>query len=228
MKSAQEVRLGVRVIIGLNLIVAWGSIWVFTRMAPAIERIISRNEQSLHSCEEMLVEIASCCCDSQNLISRDSFASALQRARDNITESSEPDAIDSIELNYTAAFNGDTTARKKTVDAIVLLGEINRDAMGKADAAAQRLGNAGAWGVVFMATAMFLAGILLLQSLKRNLVVPLEEISSVFTALRQGDTMRRCSAVNPPSDIAALFRDINLFIDSTADATGRSSSRNPS
>ncbi len=214
MRLAQTVRLGAWILIGLNLLMAFGSIWVFIRMAPAIEVIIEQNERSLQACETMLASLAVADKQEADIMQlKVSFAAALKNAQNNITEKKEPAALDAIDQNYAEAFGGNFAAKTRTVDAILLLGEINRDAMVRADKKARQLGNAGAWGVVFMASAVFLTGMLFLRALKKNLVMPLEEIDAVLTAHQSGDTMRRCSGTRLPKDIRQIFNNVNAFLD---------------
>lgn len=115
-----------------------------------------------------------------------SFQEALQTAQNNITEAEEPEALAMIDRKYREAFDNNVPARRQTITAISSLAQINREAMVRADKRARQLGNGGAWGVVFMASAVFLAGLLFLRTLKRNLVKPLEEIYSVISAYRPG------------------------------------------
>ncbi|MDT8377404.1 MAG: hypothetical protein RQ739_00835 [Desulfotignum sp.] len=214
MRLAQTVRLGAWILIGLNLLMAFGSIWVFIRMAPAIEVIIDQNERSLQACEKMLASLAMA--DNPEIdITRlkISFATALKNAQNNITEEQEPAALNAIDQNYAGAFKKEAAAKTRTVDAILLLGEINREAMVRADKKAQQLGNAGAWGVVFMASAVFLTGMLFLRALKKNLVMPLEEIDAVMTARQRGDTMRRCTGSRLSKDVRRVFSNVNAFLD---------------
>lgn len=214
MKLAQSVRLGAWFLIGLNLLMALGSIWVFMRMAPAIEVIIDRNEQSLQSCENMLSSLALLPPEaSADKALQSSFAKALESAQSNITEKEEPVALESITRNYPKAFEGDFAARQRTVSAVIHLADINRRAMVKADRKARQFGNAGAWGVVFMAAAVFLVGLLFIHNLKKNLVEPLEEIHAVSAAFQNGDTMRRCTGANLPRDIQTVFRFLNELLD---------------
>lgn len=218
MNVGQNVRLGAWLLIGLNLLMALGSIWVFIRMAPAIEVIIIQNERSLQACEEMLSSLAMMNLsgsgpDNDRL--KASFNDALGRAEKNVTELAEPVALESIRHNYAQAFAGDFDARTRTVTAIAGLSRINREAMGVADKKARQLGNGGAWGVVFMASAVFLVGMLFMRSLKRNLVAPLAEIHSVISALRRGDALRRCTRMDMPSDITQVFNEFNEFLDKT-------------
>jgi len=214
MKIAQSVRLGAWLLIGFNLLMALGSIWIFMRMAPAIEIIIERNERSLEACEEMLASLA--------MISRNpptdvmlkaTFESAFKRAQNNITEKEEPAVLATIQADFADAFLGDRTALQKTVSAIVLLGKINREAMIAEDHRAQQFGTAGAWGVVFMAVTVFFAGMLFKRRILKNLVMPLVEIQDVLSAQRNNDTMRRCTGPHLPEDVKRVYSGINELLD---------------
>ena len=215
MTLARSVRMGAWLLIGLNLLMGLGCIWIFTRMAPAIEVIIDRNERSLQASEEMLASLAMITHEAaRNKALKATFTQAFQRARNNITEAREPAALKDIESRSAAAFEGDMDARQHTVSAIILLGKINREAMITADGKARQLGYAGAWGVVFMALSVFLAGILFIRSLSRSLVWPLEEIHRVIIAHRSGDTLRRCTVADLPKDAQRVLNDLNALLDS--------------
>lgn len=214
MKLAQNVRLGAWFLIALNLVMAFGAIWVFIRMAPAIEIIIEQNERSLFACEEMLSYLAledQSANDVEQLQSE--FLKSLQRAKNNITEKEEPIAIEAISQNYIQAFVGNLESKKKTVVAIRYLSQINRAAMVTADRKARQLGNGGAWGIVFMASAVYMAGMLFKRGLRRSLVKPLEEIHSVIQAVKTGDRVRRCTGPDAPQDIRSIFGGFNDILD---------------
>ncbi|MBU0970040.1 MAG: hypothetical protein KKC20_05300 [Proteobacteria bacterium] len=214
MRIAQSMRIGVWLLIGLNLLMALGSIWIFMRMAPAIEVIIDQNELSLQACEEMLASLAMLNHDkTENSALKGRFETALKRAQDNITEKEEPGALESIRNGFSEAFAGNISAQRKTISGIILLGKINRNAMIIADRRAKQFGYAGAWGIVFMAVCVFLAGMFFKRSLSINLIKPLEEINAVISANRNGDTMRRCSGSDLPRDVRSLFNGVNEFLD---------------
>lgn len=203
---------------GLNLLMALGAIWIFMRMAPAIEIILYRNARSLHASEQMLSFLAMA--DDREgedfIILKDSFSESLRNAQNNITEEGEPLTLERIGENYKDAFQGDREARNRTVAAILQLGDINRSAMAEADRRARQLGNAGAWGIVFMATIVFFSGMLFIRSISKRLIQPLEEIHAVITAHRGGDRMRRCTGANLPKDIKIIFTGINEYLDKNA------------
>ena len=215
MVHAQSMKFGAWVMIGMNLLMAFGAIWVFTRMAPAIREILSRNARSLYACEEMLgfLACASSVGPEERAGLRQQFEGALARANANITERGEAPALREIEQIYPAAFSGDGAAVRKTVAALTRLSDSNRTAMSEAAARADQLGSAGAWAIVFMALMLFVAGTLFKRSLARNLVAPLEEIDAVLTARRNGDLHRRCIGVDLPRDVQNVLHGVNELID---------------
>ena len=213
MKHAQSVGFGAWLLIVLNLLMAFGSIWIFMRMAPAIKVIIAQNEVSLESCEDMLAALAKAKTAVADVTEIEIFRAALDKAENNITEPREPAIINIISKNYQAAFKDDAFARDRTITAIIELGNINRNAMRRADVRAQQFGYAGAWGVVFMATFSFMVGMIFLRSLRKNLIEPMHEIDSVAAAFRAGERMRRCSMKNPSRSTSQIFSNINELLD---------------
>ncbi len=219
MKLAQSVILGAWFLIGLNLMMAFGSIWVFMRMTPAI-KTIERHERSLDACERMLSNLALVNLSAENIDQLQAeFSKALHYAKENITEGKETLVIESISQNYIQAFAGNRESKKRTVIAIQQLSQIHRSTMLTADRKARQFGNAGAWGIVFMASAMFTVGMLFIRGLRRNLVKSLEEIYSVIQAVKTGDKMRRCTGPDAPQDIRTIFEGLNDILDQNTSNT---------
>lgn len=216
MVHVQSIKFGAWIMISLNLLVAFCAIWMFSRMAPAIQEILSRNARSLYACEQMLGFLAhatSANTSRERVIFRQQFEHALANAKANITEYGEASALQEIENIYPAAFSGDREAISKTISALACLSQSNRSAMNEAAAHADQLGNAGAWAIVFMALILFVVGTLFRRSVVRILIAPLEEIEAVLTARRNGDLFRRCIGVNLPRDIQNVLKNINELID---------------
>jgi len=206
--------MGVWILMGFNLLMAFGSIWIFMRMAPAIKVIIDRNELSLEACEEMLSSLSLMGPNATiNGGLKEKFLEALERGENNTTESEEPAAFQIIHRNFSNAFAGDSQALKGTVAAILFLSKINRDAMIKADLRARQLGYAGAWGIVFMAAIVFFAGMLFKRRISNNMVIPMEEIEAVIYAHQNGDIMRRCNGTDVPREVQSLFNGVNELLD---------------
>lgn len=142
------------------------------------------------------------------------FEMALKRSQSNVTEGKEPEALGAVNSYYLKAFAGDSQARSQTIQALARLSKANRDAMETADYKARQMGNAGAWGVVFMASLLFLVGMLFVRGLRKNLIEPLEEIHAVTLALRHEDYMRRCTSTrDSPKDIQIIFTELNDLLD---------------
>lgn len=213
MQLAQAVRLGGWLLVAMNLLMAIGSIQVFMRMAPAIERIIERNERSLRDGVEMLSALALSGGGALSEQLRADFEGALDRAKNNVTEPEEDDVLALIDRLSADTFQGEAPARQEMVAAIRRFGAINREAIFRADHAARRLGYAGAWGVVFMAISVFLVGVIFIRNLTRRVAKPLEEIHTVIAAQRRGETMRRCSGADLPQEIKIIFNGINEILD---------------
>lgn len=214
MRLARAVRVGSWVLIGLNLLMAVGAIGVFSRMGPAIASIIERNERTIKACVDMLAIMADTGAEiAFSEEERQQFLEAFQRARINVTEPQEPEILDRMEGMLPETFQGDPVVRKAMVAETLHLARINREAIYTADHKAKQLGRAGAWGVVFMALTIFLAGVIYVHSLTARVVKPLEEIHTVIIAHRNGETMRRCTGADLPQDVVAVFTGINEVLD---------------
>lgn len=214
MNASQPVRLGAVLLLALNILMAFGSIWVFVRMTPAIEVILDRNDVSLEACEDMLAALAKAGgFPDERETQRAVFDQALSRAKNMITEEGESENLDAITQSFPLAFEGDPGALTDTLLHVRTLSRINRQAMERADGRASQLGKAGAWGVVFMASLIYLVGILFLRSLDRNLLDPMKEMDQTMESFLGGETRRRCSMKNPSREIRNLFRNLNQILD---------------
>ena len=99
MVHVQSIKFGAWIMISLNLLVAFCAIWMFSRMAPAIQEILSRNARSLYACEQMLgflAHAASANTSGERVIFRQQFEHALANAKANITEYGEASALQEI------------------------------------------------------------------------------------------------------------------------------------
>lgn len=216
MQSIKGINIGAWFLVALNMLIALGAISVFTRMSPAIAEIIEKNGKSLQLCENLLSIIAKIQIEPAR---KDEltieFVNSLKLAKKNITESDEPDIIAKITTHYPAALANDKKALLITIEAIQDLAQVNRLAMVNADKNARRLGQSGAWGVVFMALCSFLASIIFNSHLNKRILIPVEEIKSVFIAHLNGEVRRRCSGKNLAPDIKTVFDNINSVLDNS-------------
>jgi hypothetical protein len=206
--------IGAWIIIGFNLLVAFGSIGVFARMAPAITIILEQNVRSLEATEVMLSTLAqhhAGAVNKEKLQTR--FETAFDTAAGNVTEPEEPGILSRIENNYLAAFRGDRNARLDAVEAIEQLAAVNRAAMIRADVRAGQLGSAGGWSVALMAGIGFTISLVLLRLLQTRVVDPLQEIHAAVTAYHTGDFKRRCSPSSTTRELRSICLTINAIMD---------------
>lgn len=215
MKLSNSVTIGAWILISLNLMLAFGAIWVFARMTPAIKLIVDQNLNSLQACEEMLASLASSASATEKENQKTAFEVVLRSVSSYTRKTEEQKALKLISDNYRKAFEGDQGAVTNTVQGITRLGEINRIAMVRAYTNAKQYGDGGAWGVVFMASGVFFVGMLFMRSLKKILVGPLEEINEVLIAHRKGDLMRRCTGSDLSGNVKNVFIGINDLLDQT-------------
>ena len=179
-----------------------------------IEQIINRNTKSIDAGQNMFSCLAEPSDDEEARKQRlKSFEDALRSARDNVTEKFEGEAIDEIAQNYAGAITGNQDDLRKTISAITKLNEINREAVQQADRDASRLGIGGSWVVVFMASFVFLAGLMYAKFVTRSLVEPLEELHSVAQTRGSGDPFRRCCGANLPDEITDIYHFVNELLD---------------
>ncbi len=218
MKTAPSIQFGIRILIFLNMMMAFASIWGFMRMAPVIEEINARNERSLESCEKMLMILALSPFRQGASMHLD-FDKAYKDACNNITEKGEAEELRKIGSIYRDALQGNVAAREQTVASIYGVASINRSAMLSAAQEAKKLGYSGAWGVVFMAVLIFSAGILFIHRFRTRLLNPLTEIQEVLTARKSGDVFRRCPSSCDAADIRCLYEGVNELLD-RSDSTG--------
>jgi hypothetical protein len=216
MPIVKFIRIGAWLLVGLNLLMAFGVIGLFTRMAPAIAVIIERNERSLQGCAGMLSILAEGGDAPFTDEMRGRFFKTLAETGANATESDEPETLARIRAAAPAALAGDSVARSGLIRAINQLYRINVQAMDKADLQAQHLGQAGAWGVVVMAGLAFVAGLVFIRNFTRRIAAPLEEIHDVVRTHNRGDLLRRCGGIGGDGvsrDIQEIFTGLNTILD---------------
>jgi hypothetical protein len=181
-------------------------------MGPAIARVAADNVDSLAAIEEMLATLAG----AEGPLSEESaaqFQEAYQRARGNVTEKEEGPLLDGIEGKTRAAMDGDAEAREAVVLNLRRLSEVNRQAMLRTDAEAQRLATAGAWAAAVLALFTFLATRILAERAEHRVITPLFDIYSTLQSAKSGDTRRRCGLHSGSAEIEGIALAVNRLLD---------------
>lgn len=212
MRTRHDIRIAVFVFLVFNLVIAFGSISLLERMTPAIQGVLQANVYSIAAVEEMFSTLAEP--SDRDVTERSQkFRAALDRAKKNITESQETELIESIDRGFEGALAGDVVSRLKVISDLRLLGEVNREAIRKADQKAVRLGKAGSWIIVLLGAFGFLLSLIILTRLNRQVVRPVEEIYDAVREWKEGNSRRRCNHVDAPPELQNTMTVINHLID---------------
>lgn len=212
MRIRDEVRLGVGILLFVQLLMMFAAVGLLARMTPAIDQILEDNERSIHAVERMLLVLAEPVADEQvRRVDREiRFTQALEDARANITDEREEPVIRGIDQHYADALAGDPVALAQLRAELGKLGNINRDAMHDANARAQRLGTAGAWVLVLLGLVGLGGSIAVIRRFQAKLIRPVYELGAVLEACAEGDLHRRFN----PADASSEFRDVAQVVNS--------------
>jgi hypothetical protein len=208
----RDLWLGIGVLVAFLLVVSFGAVGLMTRMSPVIELILRENVVSLAAVEEMLAGLALAEAPGDGALTETDrrFRDAFERARSNVTELEEPPALRAIAEDGEAALGGDPEARRRVAGALVELGRINRAAMMRMDENAKRLGNAGAWAVVFLALCALGLSVAVVGRLRRRVVDPLERIHAAVTDEHRE---RRCHVTGGSRELTRIGKEIDRMLD---------------
>lgn len=189
-----------------STVMAIAGIRGFLRLAPAIDEINLHNTRSLYYAEQMLSEL---------VVNRNmkNFENAMHLEKANITEVGEADLIKKIEKNYKSAFSGNIKTEEEIVDYIIDLSTINRNAMKRATIEANQLSSVGAWVIVFLTIFIWFLGFMLMKSIEKGFIKPLDELNDVLAKYNQGNKLRRCPKQAPNKNFQKIYDSINILLD---------------
>jgi len=178
----------------------------FQRLAPFVNTLNSSNTKSLYYTEQMLSSIS---------VKKDlkNFEYNLNKAKDNVTEAKEKEAVDKIADNYLPAFNGNKKVEEETINEITDLSKINRIAMEQAGLRAKKMQTVGIWIIIFPSIFIWIIGFTLMARLKRTFIKPIQELNDVIFDYNNGNRMRRCPSYTISKDLQKLYDGINRILD---------------
>ncbi len=213
MRAVAEIRTGIGVLIGLQLLVTFGVMGLLTRMAPAVERVITQNVTSITAVEEMYAALAARDCGQSVSEAEARFDNGLQNARASAYLPGELALIDDIDKEWRSGLAGDCDARLRTGQRLGTLADLNREEMETADEAAKQLGGAGAWAATLLGLITFGTGVGLIRAYTRRFAAPLGEIEGVLAAAHRGDPYRRAKRLDAPQEYGAIATRLNQMLD---------------
>ena len=194
-------------LVAFNLLISFGAIWSLQRIEPQIERIRQRNAVSIEACEEMLQALA------RGKVEMEQFRQALARAEGYVTEEGEREALGRLRALLPGLAAGQKEALNEAVDRIAEISRFNKTAIKKSIREAQHFRLEGARYIVFLALLFFLTVLYFGRKFRRELLIPLEELSSAVEAFLAGDTLRRCSLPFAEEKMKKIFRGVNELMD---------------
>lgn len=209
MQFRQAIRFEISILIIFHLLMALAGIWIFSRMAPVVDKINAQSLQSLQECDRMLSILA----ELPDKSAAQRFELALSAIPRDIAGNEESLAFQQIWSNYEAALQGDTEARKVTLEAINTLAKANRLAIQNTAQEARQEIAAGSWSAVFMAIIYLITLLIIMRRIIRTIIHPLEEIDAVIDAHKKGDRLRRCTGAYLPPNWEKIYSWVNELID---------------
>lgn len=215
MDARRELLYHIGSLLVLNVLLAFGAIGLFVRMGPAIGNILEDNVYSIVAAEDILAVMAQPRPEGSSVFSRnerEDVMSAIERARNNVTEDAEVPVLDRIERELPRALDGDTEARRALAGQLQVLIQVNREAMVAVDREAQRLGRAGAWSAVVVGFVSLVLSLIVLARLRSRLLLPLVEIRDVLLDAQSGGR-RRCRPRPAPLEVRRIAEMTNRLLD---------------
>lgn len=207
MNFARRIYYSFIIILICSTVIAIAGIQGFQRLEPFVNTLNSSNTESLHYAEQMITSIS---------VKKDlkTFEENLNKAKNNITEPGEKEAIDKIADNYMPAFRGNKKIEEETINEITALSTINRVAMEEAGVRAKKMQTVGIWIIIFPSVFIWIIGLTLLARLKRTFIKPIQELNDVIFDYNSGNYMRRCPSYTVSKDLQKLYDGINRILDS--------------
>ena len=189
-----------------STVITIAGVRAFQRLEPFINTLNSANTQSLYYSEQMLSSIS---------VKKDlaRFEDNLEKAKNNVTEVGEKEALDKIAENYIGAFKGNKKIEDETIDEIAEFSKINRIAMERAGKIAKKTKSIGIWIILFPSIFIWIIGIAILKRLERTFIKPIQELNDVIFEYNKGNHMRRCPTVTVSKDLQKLYDGINCILD---------------
>ena len=206
MNFSERVYSSFIIILVCSTIITIAGIAGFQRLEPFINTLNSSNTRSLYYAEEMISSIS---------YKKDlkKFEANLNKAKNNITEVGEKEAVDRIAKNYKMAFTGNERIKEETINNIMDLSRINRRALEEAGLKANKMESIGIWIIIFPSVFIWIIGLTILKRLKRTFIEPLQELNNVISDYNEENLMRRCPTYTALKDLQKLYDGINRILD---------------
>jgi hypothetical protein len=214
MRLSQRVTFAIGGMLTLQLLQSAAAIGLLSRMGPAIDAILTKNEAAVGSVEDMLSVLAEAEGGPAAADDRAVYSAALARLDVMVVENPERPAIDRLKLDSPAALEGDRAARVRVLAALERLGDRNLRAMRAEDFDARQLGVAGTWAAAAIGLISFGAGVIIRRRLAADLDEPIIEVDAALSAVGGGDPHRRAAVrADVPAELVRIAMGVNDLLD---------------
>ena len=219
MKLSGSIKFSIYISLGMHILISYCLIWFFTRMVPVITSVSENNEISIDSAMYMMYILAE---NEAGAIDRDTgrvrFERHLHAAEAIITEEREEELLSVIRGSYQAALEGDKEAFELVSRTVMELKEVNLSKAHSSMVSAQHMGDAGAWGIFFLASLNFIISLMFLRNLQREWILPVEEMGKAIEEYKKGNTMRRCNVFLSfkGKGMERLLKSVNELLDNNS------------
>jgi nitrogen fixation/metabolism regulation signal transduction histidine kinase len=209
----RDLLLGVGSLFGLNLVLAFATIAVFMRMGPVTDRMSRENVVALEAGEQMLALMTEAGAAPFDATQRRLFTIARGRAAAALAGPAADGPIGRLVALEDAIAAGTMAARQEAIVQLRGLSATSRADLEAGHREARRLGLAGAWFAVFVASIALILGVIAVRRLTHRLLVPIRELWATLEAAHAGNIYRRCAVAQAPLEIGRIVHQVNEMLD---------------
>lgn len=206
--------IGARILTFLVVLIAATSVVLLERLASSAREVVQSNTYSIKASEEMLALMAGVEAFGEEAFSN-RFSNALSDAKQHISHPGEEALVDTIGQNFKLLVAGDHSEqrRKKIIESVIALSNINRQAVIQADESVSFFSIAGGWAIVGMTLIGLFVGQKMSASIKTSAVEPMIEICRVLSDWDSGNYMRRAQTSKASGDFRHSLDIVNRLLD---------------
>lgn len=206
--------IGARVLTFIVVLIAATSVVLLERLASSAREVVQSNAYSIKASGEMLALMAGVASiGSEEFEQR--FSKALLDARQHISHPGEKALIDTIDQSFELLVTGDRSeiGRRKIIDSIMALSNLNRSAVIQADEQVSFFSIAGGWAIVGLTMIGLFVGRKMSANMKASAIDPIVEICRVLSDWDSGNYMRRAQTSKASGEFRHSLDIVNRLLD---------------
>ncbi len=212
MRIRSELRLGIGLLIGVQVTATVLAVRQLELLSPAVERVINDNISTLEAGEEILAALTRA--ESRTRAERPMLVvRALETARAHLTLDGEAELVDIIDAHLDGALDGSPQDRARVVQAVRDLGDLNRRGVAEVDRDVQSRSIASAWVVLLFGVTAAALTLLLQRRWGDRFMLPILEMRDALADVESGNRFRRVTPLDGPDEAKELTAALNRLVD---------------